>query len=213
MKEGTREVKSMRKKYIIELDEDPHSIRLMQLKNGGDGVPITEFKTVCPYKEPDLEQIIDDAYTKGHDVGYKEGMQLSIDDAKLKEEYKRGLANAWEAAKKIMLEKEDGGFTFNELNDIFGSYSMTVIFRTNTAAEAIAKIKAGEKKKQAQEIKIGDEVVCSDGKKGYIIEIDGHVYKIANTDWKTGTWSKFGFTLTGKNIPEIAIALQKIKGE
>lgn len=64
-----------------------------------------------------------------------------------------------------------------------------------------------------QEIKIGDEVIFTDSKKGYIIEIDGHVYKAVNENWEVATWSKFGFTLTGKNIPEIAAALQKIRGE
>jgi len=64
-----------------------------------------------------------------------------------------------------------------------------------------------------QEVKIGDEAIFSDGKRGYIVEIDGYIYKAINEDFEIGTWCKLGFTLTGKNIPEIAIAYKKIKGE
>lgn len=205
----------MSKKYIIELDEDPHNIRLMQLKNGGDGVPITEFKAVRPYKEPNLEQVKEEAYAEG----YKEGMQLSIDDAKLKEEYKRGLADAWEAARKIMLEKEDGGFTFNELNDIFGSYSMTIIFRNNTAAEAIAKIKVGEEKRREKEreIKIADEVETENGTRACVINPCSHSSQILvlvnpSDDQQTSAWwDKTAIKKTGKTYSEFLSVLKAIK--
>lgn len=50
------------KKYIIEFSEDPHTIRLMKIKNG-DKFPMTEFKAVKPYTEPDTNE----AYQRGYD--------------------------------------------------------------------------------------------------------------------------------------------------
>lgn len=81
------------KKYIIEFSEDPHTIRLLKLKNG-DKYPVTEFKTVTPYTEPDLDAIRKESYDKcmneAEDLAYK------LYSPKIDEAYQRGLNDARE---------------------------------------------------------------------------------------------------------------------
>ena len=187
----------MSKKYIIELDEDPHNIRLIQLKNGGDGVPITEFKVVCPYKEPDLEQIIDDAYTKGHDVGYKVGHTV-------------GLADAWDACKKIIDMDPDTS------EKVFGHWYTKEVMQTHTATTAIEKLKVYEQEKAA-EIKIADEVETESGTRACVINPCSHSSQILvlvnpGDDQQTSAWwDKTAIKKTGKTYFEFLSVLKAIK--
>lgn len=173
------------KKYIIEFSEDPYTIRLLKIKNG-DECPTTEFKAVTPYTEPDIEKIRKEAF----DEGYKEGMQLSIDDAKLKEAYQQGLNDAWDAARKF-----------------------AYILANYTVSEAAEKIKAYEQEQeQKQEICIGDEIITTSGLYAICSNIDnikeGWVYLFFD-DGSCGA-HKIGEIKkkTGKNYPEIVTLLQ-----
>ena len=161
---------------------------------------------VTPYTEPSL----DEAYAEG----YEEGMQLSIDDAKLKELYKRGLADAWDAAKKIDHMSDE------DIKNVFGC-GFSTVFETIGASEAITRIKEYEQKKQEQEIKVGDEIqfktnhkikVCvlkveNENFDGFTIAHPnsaniGHVWAVRDlTDWER----------TGRHFDEIASALEKMK--
>ena len=77
--------------------------------------------------------------------------------------YQDGLNDGWECAKKIYSAPSDGGYTLEQLTQVFGEDSMSAIARTHTASAAIAKIKAYEEEKKAEaEIKVGDEVYFSD---------------------------------------------------
>lgn len=187
----------MSKKYIIELDEDPHNIRLMQLKNGGDGVPVTEFKAVCPYKEYDLEQIIDDAYTKGHDVGYKVGHTDGLDDA-------------WDAARDIINMDADTS------EKVFGEWYTKEVMDAHTAAGAIEKLKQYEQEKAA-EIKAGDEVETKNGTRACIINpcsrsSQALVLVNPGDDQQTSAWwDKTAFKKTGKTYSEFLSVLKAIK--
>ena len=94
-----------------------------------------------------------------------EDAQKEIDEA-----YQRGLNDAWEAARKIVVDTDRGGFTLDALKDIFGTQSYTYIMQDNTAQEIIDKIKAYEKKQKADdEIKVGDEVRLCRHKVPYIV--------------------------------------------
>lgn len=64
------------------------------------------------------------------------------------EAYQRGLADAWEAARKISLAKIDGGFSWESMNNMFGTDSPSKIYKTFTASEAIEKIRQYEQKQE-----------------------------------------------------------------
>ena len=119
--------------------------------------------------------------------------------------YQRGLDDAWEAARKIVLVPGDGGTGLQNLVAIFGTNTMELVFINNSASEAIAKLKAyKEKQKADDEIKVGDEVafhhddgrpdtvvvVTYIGKDGFIDGMDGRGTQYAHknpTKWtKTG---------------------------
>lgn len=57
------------------------------------------------------------------------------------ETYMDGVNEAWECARKVCLDVCDGGFTLEELEEIFGDKSFRNILRDNTGYEAITKTK------------------------------------------------------------------------
>ena len=76
-----------KKKYILEVEEDPTTIRLVKLKNG-ESVPSMQFVAVSPYK-------YDEAYQKGvHDTATE--IEAIKDEA-----YKRGRKDAIDEIEKI----------------------------------------------------------------------------------------------------------------
>lgn len=141
-------------KYIIELDEDPHNIRLMQLKNGVDGVPVTEFKVVCPYKEHDLEQVKREAYREGREDGVHDGMY-----------------DAWDAARKISMAEINGHCSWKTMKNIFGYDVPSKIFKNFTASEVIEEIRAYEqaqKEKESEESKKEQSVTAEEVMRQYL---------------------------------------------
>ena len=85
------------------------------------------------------------------------------------EAYNKGLDDAWELAKKIVLPDHLGGYIVDELKDIFGKNT----FATLTAQEAFAKVKAYEEERN--EIKVGDLVTI----KGGISDFESIVTKVS----------------------------------
>ena len=183
------------KKYIIEFSEDPHTIRLMKIKNG-DKFPTTEFKTVKPYTEPNLEQV-----KRDYDAWYE-----------------KGLADAWEAAKKVAYYWIWSGQT-SEAEEIFGTDDVIAIFKSYSASEAIEKIRQYEQEKE--EIQVGDEVKSGDEKyivlQKYLNNIDELMVVLFNRrDGEIGTWHMYNangaiFEKTGRHFQEIAEVLRKMK--
>lgn len=79
--------------------------------------------------------------------------QKNIDEA-----YQRGLTDAWETARKIVLSVDDGGLSVYDVSKIFGDESSHYVLKNYSAAEAIEKLKTFEEKQKADaEIKVGDE--------------------------------------------------------
>ena len=187
------------KKYIIEFSEDPYTIRLIKVKNG-DKFPITEFKTVKPYTEPDLEQVRKEAYEEGYKLGY------------YSDGYQRGLKDAWEAARKIPLNVNEGGLSANALTTIFGNKSIIQIFKEFSASEVVEKIRQYEQ--EQEEFKLWDEV---DGKggRGIITKIsdDGDHFNVMWENGSTGYYMREDFKKTGRHFPEIAEVLRKMQEE
>ena len=148
-----------RKKYIIEVSDDIQ--RLM-------AIGVAEDKTVftCEVKVDALEELNSDYINKHYgelqDKAYQQELKdgkkaFDLLDAERDSEYQRGLDDAWEAARKISLNCEDGGIDGDGLREIFGTGNTYAIIQSNTAQEAIEKIKAYEDK-YSDRIEVGDEV-------------------------------------------------------
>lgn len=107
-------------------------------------------------------------YERGYEEGLKRGEDIEQANAAetkkevAKQNYERGLNDAWEYARKIVLGKTDGGIGINAVIAIFGNTSTYEIFMDFTVPEVISKIKdyykSLEKSQIEDEIKIGDEV-------------------------------------------------------
>lgn len=98
--------------------------------------------------------------------------------------YTKGLADAWELAKKIVLSEKEGGFSYKQLGEIFGVGDCRFPMNTFTAEEALAKIEAYEKE---MEIKVGD-VVLDDGDKGIVTRSTHNCVYILWFDGSSGTY-------------------------
>lgn len=126
------------------------------------------------------------------------------------EAYKRGLSDAWEAARKI------ANMPYNEEEKAFGSGGWAFIEK-HTASEAIEKIRQyeQEKKEKEEQIQVGDEVNAPFGK-AIVVNVDSVAEKI----WFLYADGHGGFdffknapTKTGRHFPEIATVLEKMRGE
>ena len=99
----------------------------------------------------------DTAYQRGLEEGKKATFALIADASDA--EYQRGLDDAWEVAKKVVINPDEGGLSILELNEIFNCTTIQQVFRKYTLSEVIAKLKAYEEKQKTDNcIEIGDEV-------------------------------------------------------
>lgn len=110
--------------------------------------------------------------------------------------YTQGLADAWELARKIVLDKDRGGFSCSELESIFDTVYPSDILEKLSYEEVLAKIEAYEKER---EIKVGDVVKVDE-----LACVVTAVYKdSADVLFKDGTCensSKIYIEKTGKHI-------------
>ena len=136
------------------------------------GKPYKDIDEAVKHILDDVQNRIDEAYQRGFDDGKK---AFDLLDAERDSEYQRGLDDAWEAARKVALNSNDGGLGIEELDEIFGCYALQQVFRQYSAQQTIEKIKAYEEKQKADdEIKVGDEVeVLNSGSKYLIAWISG----------------------------------------
>ena len=145
----------MGKKYIIELPENTHWIQWI-MEGTKDHHPYMDFKQVedlTPYAEPDLEQVRKEEFENGYENGFVAGHLKAEKSGQsfYEDGYKRGLADAWEAARKI------ANMPYGEEEKVFGSGGWTFIEK-HTAYESIEKIRQYEQEKEEQITK-GDIVL------------------------------------------------------
>lgn len=180
----------MGKKYIIELLDDCPSefkgIIVFGLTPEGqisaEPIPVEDLP---PYTEPDLEQVI-------------------------KEAYQKGLSDAWDAAMKICLIESEGGLSSNTVCNIFNTEYYRDALRDYTPAEAIEKIRQYEEK---EEIKVGDEVKSIESGWTAIVtkSEEGHLTLMGDSGAIANGYDAKYFVKTGRHFPEIAVVLQKMK--
>jgi hypothetical protein len=90
-----------------------------------------------------IENRVRQAYNRGYEDGRDE-----CSYGKLK--YKQGLNDAWECAKKIMLDVEDGGMSADDIIHIFDDSPYST-FKKVSASEAIEKINKFEETKDVDD--------------------------------------------------------------
>lgn len=97
----------------------------------------------------DYQKKVEDAYQRG----YAACMSENDFDAPCTscDAYQQGLNEAWEAARKVVLNPEDGGLDILELDKVFNCATIQQVFRRYTLSETIAKLKAYEEKQKADE--------------------------------------------------------------
>lgn len=196
----------MGKKYIIELNDECNSefkgIMVFGLTQEKQiSVELIPEEGLRPYTE-------DAAYAHGYTEA--ESKYREIRDELEKQAYQRGLADAWDAARKICT---NWVLPDSVLSKIFGmDKTIDDIMKENTASEAIEKIQAYEQEKE--EIKVGDEVEAVSGK-AVIIEVlgNGKDVRYMYPDASTGFNDSCNVTRTGRHFPEIAEVLEKMRSE
>lgn len=141
----------------------------------------------------------------------RQAVKEAIDEA-----YQRGLSDAWEAARKIAVSAERGGFSFAELSNIFGTRKTDVIFAENTAAKAIEKIRAYEERKKAEKekVKVGDEVIIA-GVTGIVTKVpEGDEKRVCYMDASGTVYCNNAYAhihKTGRHFPQVEELLQQMK--
>ena len=180
-------------KYIIEI---PDGVPYVLLRREDFG--ITKVVPVA-----DLEELTSD-YINEH---YGE-----LQD----EAYQAGLNDAWEAARRIVVDTDHGGLALGTLSEIFGTQSYSYIMRENTAQEAIDKIKTYDNKR-SDRIEVGDIVErYVDGKldsKGIYLQEDGGYWRClfdTGAVFMTFAYPKGQFKKTGKHY-DIASILEAMR--
>lgn len=158
-----------------------------------------------------------------YDRGYKQGFKDGKSEVKTST-YTRGLNDAWEAARKIMLSKSSGGLGYEVALKIFQQADITGtehfdILRTYSASEAVAKIKEYEEKqaeeqaKEEKEFKVGDEVIADERRFVVLsIGVDGWCNLWCLNDGLTcdSIFSKC-LTKTGRSFPQLAELFKQMK--
>ena len=124
-------------KYIVELEDGEH---LYKTTINALGNPVMRSAEKAPYTEPSLEKVKKEAYEKGYESGFVVGHLKAEKSGQsfYEDGYNRGLADAWNAARKIVIGD------INIIVSVFGTASRSIIIRDLAAAEVIEKLRAYE---------------------------------------------------------------------
>lgn len=178
------------------------------------------YKDIMNRIKDDVDYIADEAYTKGYTDGRKQAKtQAELDVAHdienvAKENYQKGLDDAWECARKINCTLNDGGIKYNELYDIFGMINQHIIMHQFSASEALEKIKSYEE--EQNKVRVGDEVesylsrkyiiykLSDDGKTAYGLDLTG--YPVIQNVFIASKAKK-----TGRHFDEIETMMEKMR--
>lgn len=147
-------------KYIIDIPEDAeYGILTYRRVDGGfctKDIDITETEQLTSdYINEHFSDLQDEAYQRG---------------------LKDGRNETWEAARKIVLYRDEGGTSILDLTEIFDCCTIQQVFRKYTVFEIIEKLKAHEEKQKAgKDVKRGDVVIDEDGIKFWVTKINNGI--------------------------------------
>lgn len=125
---------------------------------------------------------------------------LVIPEPSAKEEYNRGLNDAWELARKICFYQDMGGWSLNEMKKIMGTTSCIDAMTNHTPQEVLAKFEAYEK----EQLGVGD-VVENSGIRGIITMVKEKYFVVVCKDGSAGNWLREHCEKTSKYIDISAI--------
>ena len=132
--------------------------------------------------------------------------------------YQKGLDEAWKAARRISVIELNGGLAGKELMKIYGTMDIHKIYDDNTASEAIAKMKAYEKK-QGDKIVVGDEVAFhhDDGRPDTVVVVtyigqDGFIDGMDGRGIQYAHKNPIKWTKTGRHF-DITSILEAMKND
>ena len=180
----------MKKKYIIELEDD---VTLWGFLTDTDGEIAVVGVIKQPYTEPDMEQVRKEAYEQGYHAGYGKYINKSFED---------GLKASWETARKIICEMD-----CEDHMKIFGGDNLEYIFALSPTT-VIDKIRRYEKKEE--KIQVVDEVMAASGKA--VVTAVGPVYfEYVYAGGSIGSDKVENAKKTGRHFPEIAAVFAKMK--
>lgn len=128
------------------------------------------------------ENGVNAGYNTGAEDGYKKGFEEGYSNAEIdyhaqteddrQSSYELGLNMAWEAARKMLLNQNQGGMSSSDYKNCFGDANVITLLENISATEAIETIREYEEKKKQEKdesIKVGDEVVNNNGDKGIVL--------------------------------------------
>ena len=172
---------------------------------------IGELARLCHEVESHYE-VTADAYQRGHENGFIAGHLKAEKSGQsfCEDGYQRGLNDAWECARKICLEDDDGGIPASVINDIFSVCNYRNALMDFSVSEAIEKIRQYEQEKG--KIQVGDEVVIRN-KTAVVTEITDRYVRIMYSDGSCYALFSKGIAKTGRHFPEIVAVLEKMRGE
>ena len=199
--------------YIIHFDDKPWEDLDDELYYRCKEIPWfsttdTTISRLTPYTE-------DAAYAHGYTEA--ESKYREIRDELEKQAYQRGLADAWDAARKIgsnsMCSLKEIGFDFSRCAVADYNPSWFVV-KNYSASEAIEKIRQYEQEKEEQ-IQVGDEVATDAGNRASVLyeNPDGTQVFVFKSDGTAAWWTKSALHRTGRNFFEIATVLKKMREE
>lgn len=144
------------------------------------------------------------------------GVKLDFYCRPIGKTYEDGLNEAWEYMRKIVTTKrfETISEYYDYLRGIFGTNSANEVLETNSASEAITKIKEYEEKRK---IHVGDEIYSElTDCKAVVQRIDAwHRYQCFNDEGSQFIIDEQTFNdywiKTGKNYPQITEMLKQMK--
>ena len=165
------------------------------------------------------DAFIEETYNLGYEDGLNKGRVEGYETTTIWQDgYHKGLDEAWECAKRLIYPPIDGGMTYDVMEKVFDFHVIDTyeVFKTNSAYEAIEKIRAYESKlnepDKEYEIQIGDEVTNMRGDKGYVTGIEGDEFCVLYPDGTVGISTKSTCAFTGKNNTLIKDFLKQMKG-
>lgn len=130
----------------------------------------------------------------------------------VEEAYQRGLNDAWELARRIRLNVEDGGISVSELCEMFHTNTVYNIFKGYSAQEVMKRIAEYEKQKNA--IKIGDEVKFNhDDIKATVMDQSDKegMWWLYTENGCIEEWQDAYFRKTGRTFPQIEEVLKAMQ--
>ena len=154
--------------------------------------------------ETRAEKAQEEAYQRGYCDALEKHCEICEEKHDAEESYQQGLNNAWEAARKIR------DMTWKEQREVFGTDIYTDIIALS-ASEVIEKIRQYEQR-QEEQIQVGDEVI-NRNKTAVVTEITDRYVRIMYSDGSGYALFSEKMVKTGRNFPEIAAVLEKMRGE